>query len=265
MKTQLLQDIGESQPTAPPPRAGEGRIPDAPQPDAPPVREQRIEPELRASPRDPEFMSSDIPLFSSAPGEGFPKRPPGKAGWFERWGRRFATWGAGLVMLLLLAGAGLWLYKQTKVEMAMAVLAKAPIPEQQIRPARAMPAPAPAPVPQLAPTTAPSAAAMPPPEALSQQPAEPSEGSMQAADSPSDIAASIGEEEVLVQPSPPAPKKVKRKRASKAATSATVQESSRDRQRAETLRQCRIAGYHASQCLQRGCMVTKYGLACKGK
>ena len=33
---------------------------------------------------------------------------------------------------------------------------------------------------------------------------------------------------------------------------------------AETLRQCRAAGYHASQCMRRGCVATKFGLACRG-
>jgi hypothetical protein len=33
---------------------------------------------------------------------------------------------------------------------------------------------------------------------------------------------------------------------------------------AETLRQCRAAGYHASQCMRRGCVATQYGLACRG-
>jgi hypothetical protein len=32
----------------------------------------------------------------------------------------------------------------------------------------------------------------------------------------------------------------------------------------ETLRQCRAAGYHASQCVRRGCVATKFGLACRG-
>lgn len=32
----------------------------------------------------------------------------------------------------------------------------------------------------------------------------------------------------------------------------------------ETLRLCRSAGYHAAQCLQRGCNATRYGLACRG-
>jgi len=33
---------------------------------------------------------------------------------------------------------------------------------------------------------------------------------------------------------------------------------------AETLRQCRAAGYHATKCMQRGCVATKFGLACRG-
>lgn len=33
---------------------------------------------------------------------------------------------------------------------------------------------------------------------------------------------------------------------------------------AETLRQCRAAGYHATMCIQRGCTATKFGLACRG-
>jgi hypothetical protein len=32
----------------------------------------------------------------------------------------------------------------------------------------------------------------------------------------------------------------------------------------ETLRQCRAAGYHTTQCIERGCQATKYGLACRG-
>ncbi|MBQ5950298.1 hypothetical protein KBW98_22660, partial [Massilia sp. ST3] len=33
---------------------------------------------------------------------------------------------------------------------------------------------------------------------------------------------------------------------------------------AETLRQCRAAGYHATLCIKRGCSATKFGLACRG-
>jgi hypothetical protein len=33
---------------------------------------------------------------------------------------------------------------------------------------------------------------------------------------------------------------------------------------AETLRQCRAAGYHATLCIKRGCTATKFGLACRG-
>lgn len=33
---------------------------------------------------------------------------------------------------------------------------------------------------------------------------------------------------------------------------------------AETLRQCRAAGYHAQACVKRGCVATPYGIACKG-
>lgn len=32
----------------------------------------------------------------------------------------------------------------------------------------------------------------------------------------------------------------------------------------ELLRQCRAIGYHADQCVKRGCTVTKFGLACRG-
>lgn len=35
-------------------------------------------------------------------------------------------------------------------------------------------------------------------------------------------------------------------------------------QLSETLRQCRMAGYHAAQCMQRGCAATRHGLACRG-
>lgn len=60
-------------------------------------------------------------------------------------------------------------------------------------------------------------------------------------------------EPVIALP-PPAPRAL-RKPASAAA---------RPDRLSDTLRLCRSAGYHASQCLQRGCNATRYGLACRG-
>lgn len=56
---------------------------------------------------------------------------------------------------------------------------------------------------------------------------------------------------------PPAPLPLRK-------TSRPPTASRRPNQLSETLRQCRMAGYHAAQCLQRGCAATRHGLACRG-
>ena len=49
-----------------------------------------------------------------------------------------------------------------------------------------------------------------------------------------------------------------------APASSAAAESAAALSQAETLRQCRAAGYHATRCMRRGCVATKFGLACRG-
>ncbi len=59
-------------------------------------------------------------------------------------------------------------------------------------------------------------------------------------------------------------KKTERKAAARTAPPSKPAASEPALSQAETLRQCRAAGYHASQCARRGCVATKFGLACRG-
>lgn len=190
MKTQLLQDIGESGALARP----DGPHEPPPLPPSPPP-----------PPRDPAdwkgFADGELSMDS------FDEQGATRPHWFVRWGRKLATSGLVLTMLVLLAAAGIWFYNETKVETAMVVLAQQSLPAPEA-PTPAAPAPAPQPV-----------AATPPPK----QAPLPKTTVARAAPAPS-----------------PA------------------------RQLDETLKQCRAAGYHAAQCIERGCRMTKYGLACRG-
>jgi hypothetical protein len=70
---------------------------------------------------------------------------------------------------------------------------------------------------------------------------------------------------VAVAAAAPARKARREKVEIRAAVPAAADEvSERASQLALTLKQCRIQGYAAPQCLKRGCVLTKYGLACRG-
>lgn len=161
--------------------------------------------------------------------------------WHELWGRRAAAWSAGLAALVLVAGGAAWMYKETKTDEALAVASAAldaPIPAYVTRApigpvepinvlALELDLRAPgfqAEVPDFAPTPA---AAKPPRKRIRTVAKAPPRRAQPAAPAPA-----------------PAP--------------------TRESQMAETLRQCRAAGYHAEQCVKRGCVATPYGIACKG-
>lgn len=59
-------------------------------------------------------------------------------------------------------------------------------------------------------------------------------------------------------------KKTERKTAARTAPPSKPAAAEPALSQAETLRQCRAAGYHASQCARRGCVATRFGLACRG-
>lgn len=259
MKTQLLEDIGEnhSLPIIPPtnttstPAAGTPQHAAAPTADkwhAGPWRnretvavEQRATPAFAAPPPSP---PPPPPIHSLDPdplAECWAiANPDVERTWFERWGRGAVAWSAGLAAIVAVAGGAAWVYNETRTDQALAVASAA------------LDTPAPAYV-----TRAPIG----PVEPIDVQASELAPLAMDFyADvpdfAPTPVAARQPRRSVRAvakaprRAPPPAP----------AQDPAAVRES----QMAETLRQCRAAGYHAEQCRKRSCVATPYGIACKG-
>ncbi len=212
-------------------------------------------------------------------------------GWYERWGRKAANCSLGLAAAALLAGAGVWVYNESKLERTLAAVAKS---------SPQLAAPVSAPAAAAAPAVAAQAPqADPPPAAqgpqlvmLNEVPAEPVKDAATPpegvavvnakADAPRDVAEvnlkKTATKKQAVRPAAeavasrrapvPAATPPRRSRNEKAVArlgaAPAPQLSERSSQLAETLRQCRAEGYHAQQCMKRGCVLTKYGLACKG-
>jgi len=245
MKTQLLQDIGESGAAAAPPRAQVWR--GARQPEAP----QPMLPERPGQPELPNAVHAlDEPIFTWS--EPDPDSDPSRA--HERafasphsapWRRRAAGVAALMVAAGLLGGAGWWLTQQRQVDSSLALLAQAAAP------VAAIPAPAPAPAPAASPAPAPEREPEREPTPVPAPPAEPATVAQVAA------AAAVA---AAVAPPPAAkPKTTARRTDPNRRASAPAIKLSK-----KTLTLCRAAGYHARQCQQRRCQSTKHGLVCRG-
>ncbi len=158
--------------------------------------------------------------------------------------------------------------------------------------AAAAPAPAAAPevapdvAPDMAPDVAPEAAPAPassvpgraapaakaakadtPSEKLVLLPAEPAAAEKQPNASVSREVAQVTTQPALAARAPVkarAPASPKRTPAPAVKAETAPAPASRGNDMAETLRQCRAMGYHSTQCIERGCYTTKYGLVCKG-
>lgn len=259
MKTQLLEDIGEnhSLPIIPPENTAPAPVHEAPQPPAAPTADKwRAGPWRYRGTAAPE--PAEAPVFAAPPPPS-PARPEPaihtldpdplaeswaianpdtEPAWGERWGRRAAAGVAGLAAVVLVAGAAAWLYTETKTDQALAVASAAldaPVPAYVTR------API-GPVAQI--DVQPSELA---PLAMDFEAAVPDFAPTRAAAKPprSRVRA-VAKAPRRVAPPPPDPAAI------------------RAAQMAETLRQCRAAGYHAGQCVKRGCVATPYGIACKG-
>jgi hypothetical protein len=295
-----LQDIDESNPDA-------TSIPSRIEPtlvDAPPLRVRSFAEQWRQAglsrPREgaayaPSYADPATPVQEPAPAHAVPPvrtpefsftpepaiDPPAFAtqlrnepGWFDRWGRKAATWGLGLAGVVLLAGAGVWLYEESKLDHTLAAVAKSSPQVSDSAPVAATP-PAPASsLPQLVMLNEAPAQkgrdAAPPPEGVAEV--------KEAAAGPLDVAeVKLKDGVPVLKDSKPArsarvvaaavpPRKAKREKveARAAAPAAATEVAERASQLALTLKQCRIEGYAAKQCLKRGCVLTKYGLACRG-
>ena len=197
--------------------------------------------------------------------------------------RRALSWSAAATVAAMLAVAGYWFYQESRVEGALNVVANtSPAPAASMAPVKpAVPAGspvtaapaaersaspvAPAPVADTAVPQPPVVDGAPPPApvaapgALVPEPAPESvrpEPRQQASAAQAEAA-----HDNIRQPAP------HRKRHTKPVTrpQATADTGPTPAQRREeTLMQCRVLGYDARECARRGCMMTRFGLACPG-
>ena len=200
-----------------------------------------------------------------------------------------APWVAlGMTALMMVAAGAYWLHRESKIDDTMALLATkgAPAPSAFVTDgarknapsavavpasepvaasigseALATPQPA-APAPAPAPTRTPeaAAAALSPSEmlVLDKSAAQPERAPVMTAEPASKhpvVKAPQREKAAAVEPP---------QREKAAAVPPPQTAPGRVNDMAETLRQCRAMGYHETQCIERGCYTTKYGLVCKG-
>lgn len=255
MKTQLLEDIGEnhSEPIVSPEYIDSAPVRVTPQDAAAPAADKwhagpwrhraAVAVEQRAT---PVFTEPPPPLHSLDPdplAECWAiANPDADQTWFERWGRRTVAWSAAFAAIVLMAGGAAWMYNETRTNQALAVASAA------------LDAPAAANV-----TRAPI-------EAVEPIDVQASELAPLAMDFYADVPD--------FDPTPAAAKpprrnvravaKAPRRTPPPQPTPAPAPAAARESQMAETLRQCRAAGYHAGQCIKRSCVATPYGIACKG-
>jgi hypothetical protein len=202
------------------------------------------------------------------------------AQWSSLWKRRLVTWSLAAVLLALLAAGGVWVYQETQVEGALSVVANT-------TPATPLPANPPTPpdgagarVEPVAAPGVPVTASLPAPAA--EVPAKPTKPEPASLDATATEAAAADPRTVKSITIPPAAvpdldapvKRNARRERERAATKphrtvasvqpkAPVEPTARQR-REETLLQCRAHGYDERQCTRRSCVMTRFGLACKG-
>jgi len=278
MKTQLLQDIGDSgalppasvQQDAAPPRVRPAvwhRAQAGDDTAAPPHAEPASQPPpTEPTSREPDWLAEIL------------RQDAARADAQQRAGRRqrrLVTWTVAASALALAAAGGLWLVEQRRVDGALVVVAEA-------NPAAASAAPAPmsSPAAGTAVRDMPSSAVVPDAQAAPALPASrPGAGPEAGPTSgPAPAAAEIGRNPfappapVSVWPAPSAltngesAPPIRRERVlPKAAQKAPAERGVADRlRREETLLQCRALGYDEGQCIRRGCQMTRFGLACRG-
>jgi len=262
MKTQLLEDIDDSgalpltlrarpavwqrrrpEPAAAAPRQEEAR----PEPEPPAPSTPKPEP-VAATMAQPDWLA-DI-LRQDAEQAAAARRAPA-------WLPRVLAWGVAACVLALLAAGGLWLFEERRADGALTVVAaSSPAPAQPA--ARAMPSTAPVIVP-----------AQPPPVTVTPVQAAPAAPAADAAAEPPPAATPAAPSAPAAQVDEPVLARVARRGHAPARAAAKSQGGSdrglgEQRRREETLVQCQAHGYDEQQCVQRGCELTRYGLACRG-
>jgi hypothetical protein len=253
----------------------------APQPEPAPAQdapaaaapEARMEaPHEAPAPRDPLFEFT-LPAPATPPPILLQQQP----GWFDRSGRRYMLWGSCVLAGALVIQAGWWFNEERKVAAVLALVADelttAPQPDTQpdnaaapravnVKEASLAPAtPASSPV-----APARTAITVPPLVLLAPEPAgaasEPAAAPKAAPKAPEAAPKRerVTETRTGRKAAVPAPK---------SARGPIIQAQGKPEPEPEsamtaTLKACREHGYHAAQCVKRGCSVTKYGFACRG-
>lgn len=264
MKTQLLEDIGESHPqpdispSNDPPAAGDEQQQAAfgsPQPQPASRREGLWRPRAPDTPpaAEPPLFAAPSPPPPPAPPEGHffnenidplaevwaIANPDTGPTWFDRWGRRAAASSSAALVIVAIAGGAAWMYRESRTDQALASLASATQYTAAVRTALRYVEPI---------DVHPSELALDTPEFIADVP--------DFAPTPEPVR--------RVRSRPPVVAKVARKPPPPPPPARPDPAKARADRMAETLRQCRAAGYHAEQCVKRACVATPYGIACKG-
>jgi hypothetical protein len=206
--------------------------------------------------------------------------------WSSLWKRRLVTWSIAAGLLAMLAAGALWVVQETRVEGALSVVANtSPVTGPAGAPALVRTAPLAAPPAAagaaIRPVTAPADPAAPSPAPV-EVPATPSKPEAARPEAAATDAADADPRTVVSVTIPPAAvpdvnvpvrHTARRERERAAARQRRTVASSQPKapaeptgrqRREETLLQCRAHGYNERQCIQRGCVMTRFGLACKG-
>ena len=258
MKTQLLEDIGENHSL---PIIASEYIDSAPANGTPPDAAAPTADKWHAGPwRQRDTVAAErreAPAFAAPPPSPTPPpvhsldpdplaecwaiaNPDVERTWFERWGRGAVAWSAGLAAVVAVAGGAAWVYNETRTDQSLAVASAAldsPAPANVTR----------APIGPLEPIDVQASELAP--LAMDFQAEVPDF-------TPTPVAAKPPRTRVRAVARAPRRAPPQARAPAPAAIGAS--------QMAETLRQCRAAGYHAEQCRKRSCVATPYGIACKG-
>ena len=275
--------VWRQKPEQPPPPALE--LPPAVEPvsaaDAQHVPPQPVQEEALATNATQSEPAPQGPVFDvTPPSPTTPARDPAKhePSWFERSGRRYMLWGSCVLLGALVIQTGWWLYEQRKDAGSLALVAdelKAEPqvekavkrraigakeftlgPDGEVQVAPAMPASPPSPLPRTTSTVPPLVMLEPDPTA-EQAPAAPLPKAMHRT-----------ERERLVSTSKPARAKMERAPDRQLAREPVLQAEKTaepESTMSATLKACREHGYHAAQCVERKCSVTKYGFVFRGE
>jgi len=287
MKIQLLQDIedsGAAQPPRRPPASGWQRAPATPQ-SSPQSTAQSTAQTPAQTPTEGETTAAPFttpaaePYFASEPDwlVELMRQDAERADARRRagqWRRRVFAWTAAAGVLAALAAGGFWLVEDRRVDGALVVVAETTPPalatapgnaptamkvetEKTAPPAAASAAPSlttgEAITPGLARVPALPMFTRPPPEVASPEVASPVAADTAASAAPATTTTAAD-----------ASRERKANAARAEAKQAADRESSERHRREETLLQCRALGYDEAQCVKRSCVMTRFGLACRG-